>query len=156
MARPSGLPPGYSYAVRDGKKDYNRVVTPTGENIPRRQARNVEAKQAGYTGIDAALKAKRESAASALGVSVAELKALRKTDEYKAHARQWKEAGLGNARRLDSEFNRRFTEFVKSRDNSPDGPRAKYLVKIGLRQPAWGWDVGETDELVDDGGGDDE
>lgn len=46
----------------------------------------------------------------------------------------------------DSEFSRLFLDAYrdKFRDSSPDGPFAKFLTYIGLRDESWTWDVGDT------------
>jgi hypothetical protein len=149
MARQSTLPPGYSYVPGTNN---NRVYTPAGEEISRRQARNVSASERGYSNIDREIKAKRETIASQLGVTPQQLKDLRRTEDYRKLSQAWKEHNpKADVKRLDSEFNRRFVEFVKSKDNTPTGNRAQFLVDAGLREPDWGWDVGETDEYA--GGG---
>lgn len=47
--------------------------------------------------------------------------------------------------RSDSEFNRLFLDFRADPNNTaPDGPLAIFLTYIGLREPEWTWDVGDT------------
>ncbi|SRR6266852_5492239 len=45
---------------------------------------------------------------------------------------------------LQSEEYRQIVIDLSSWDNSPSGPKAQALVKIGRRRPEWNWAVGET------------
>lgn len=64
---------------------------------------------------------------------------------------RWAESGIdagmpeSELRQADSEFNRLFLD--ARADNfspNPDGAFAVFLTYIGLRQPDWTWDVGDT------------
>ncbi len=45
---------------------------------------------------------------------------------------------------LQSEEYRQLVIDLSSWDNSPNGPKAQALVKLGRRRPEWNWAVGET------------
>lgn len=48
-------------------------------------------------------------------------------------------------RKADSEFNRLFLDAKAERfDESPTGAFALFLSYVGLREPDWTWDVGDT------------
>lgn len=152
---------GYSYVPGSNN---NKVETPGGEVITRRQYRNIEARERGATSAEAELRAKREAAARDLGLSRKEYVDLRRTKDYKAALKHFHRANpdaKGNP--IGGSFDRAYYEFLHAKvvdpttgkmvyDNRPDGPRAEFLVSIGLRKQDWGWAVGETDKHQKRGG----
>jgi len=149
---------GYSYVPGSNN---NKVTTPDGEVITRRQYRNIEAQERGAANYESELRAKRETSARDLGISRKEYQSLRRSDAYKGMLHNFKREHPDYKKNpLGGDFDRRFYAFTHDKsatdpttgepapDNTPAGPRARFLVDIGLRNSDWGWDVGETEKML--------
>jgi hypothetical protein len=68
------------------------------------------------------------------------------TTRYWNFTRAWAKAEGVSARDASrsQEFKRDLEAFRKSKDNTPTGPRARFLVKLGWRDAKAKWNVGET------------
>lgn len=149
---------GYSYVPGSNN---TKVQTPEGETITRRQYRNIEAKERGAANYESELRAKREASARDLGISRKEYQNLRRSDSYKGMLHNFKRSHPEYKKNpIGGSFDKEFYAFINDKsatdpktgepvpDNTPTGPRARFLVDVGLRNPDWGWDVGETEKML--------
>lgn len=72
--------------------------------------------------------------------------------KHRGYAR-WAESAIDNdipeseINKADSEFNRLYLDArAENFDTSPQGAFAFFLTFVGLREPDWEWDVGDTPE----------
>lgn len=79
---------------------------------------------------------------------------LRREKRANRGYRRWAEKAIENdvpeseIRKADSEFNRLFLDTKADNfDPTPGGAFDIFLQYIGLRQPEWQWDVGDTPEV---------
>jgi hypothetical protein len=71
-----------------------------------------------------------------------------KTSQFWKFVRSWKSGTQAkeNLREVSrsKEFQSQYRAFLKSKDNSPTGPRARFLVSLGWRDPKAQYNVGES------------
>lgn len=70
------------------------------------------------------------------------------TTRYWHFVRAWRDTQMPDATRRqvsqDADFKRELEAFRTSKDNSPNGPRARFLVKLGWRDETNRYQVGQT------------
>ena len=109
-------------------KGSSRYRNPQGRIVSRRQYDNARAKKAGYSSYSAFQREKRSSEYQRyMGAAIAS--GARKRDF---------QLGAGG-------FTDKYAAARRSRwSTDPDGEFADFLVHIGLREPDWEYDVGDT------------
>lgn len=123
-----------------------RVTLEKGDRLSRRQYENLRYSASGWQS--------KSEYERVLHGKTRMMDGRRKIHEANAF-RRWAEIGAddrGIALRkmmgASSEYSQLFAAALRNkfRDRGPDSPFAKLLTYVGLRQPDWGWNVGDTDK----------
>ena len=128
MARP--LLPGWSRAAGSGRRE--RYVSPTGEEVSRRQYENARAREAGF-----------QSWSHYQRIAGARRHGARRYQRFASIYADKTGQSLKRVRGPSSDFTGMYfaTDF---NDVSPDGSLSHFLVKMGLREPETSYPVGSS------------
>ena len=139
--------PGYRYL---GKDRGERYLTPEGQEISKRQYRNLVLKrEIGITLSEREYETQKWAGKRSSKAAVRQKQRGSAIRDYASQRGIPEEEAAKEASRWDSAFSRAESEVVSMRkrgeeDRTPDGPLSRFLVSLGRRRPDATYDVGDT------------